>query len=114
MQRLFIETQVFKKLLDSTNMDWLEKSIKDEILKDPTKGSVIIGTGGLRKIRIAKDDSGKSGGYRVIYLDLPSVEITYLLLLFDKSVSENINSDTKKKLINLVQEIKDEIKSHKR
>lgn len=38
---------------------------------DPTAGDLMKGTGGARKVRVAREGSGKSGGYRVItYLRL--------------------------------------------
>lgn len=115
MHRLFIETPVFKQLLDTIKDSGLERVIKDEILKDPSAGDIMTGTGGVRKIRISKKGAkGKSGGYRVLYLDLPSVEIIYLILLFDKNVMENIPNSHKKKIKTLVEEIKNEwLKSNK-
>ncbi len=80
--RLFIETMVFKRLLDQEADKELEKRIKDEILKNPNKGAIIQGTGGLRKIRVGKklEGKGKSGGHRVLYLDLPDPRVTYFNL----------------------------------
>ena len=37
------------------------------LARHPTAGSVIQGTGGLRKVRSGRSASGKSGGVRVIY-----------------------------------------------
>lgn len=95
--RLFIETSLFKSLLDQENDSELEKIIKDEILKNPEKGNIVQGTGGLRKIRVAKkrEGRGKSGGYRVLYFDLPSHSRTYLILLYDKDELENISAGQK-------------------
>lgn len=75
MQRLFVELTPFRQKIDSINIKNLEKDIKDEILKDPARGDLIIGTGGLRKIRVfdTKSKRGKSGSFRVIYLDLEDV-----------------------------------------
>jgi len=53
----------------------------------PSTGDVIQGTGGIRKLRWAKGNKGKSGGFRVIYYfhneDMP----LYLLAIFSKRVS---------------------------
>lgn len=40
--------------------------ILDVIARDPDAGVLIPGTGGARKVRIAKEGGGKSAGYRVI------------------------------------------------
>lgn len=42
-----------------------------------------------------------------MYLDLPKYEVTYLFLIFDKSVKGNIPVAFKKVLKNLVEELKD-------
>jgi len=42
-------------------------AVQAELAKDPTKGKVIQGTDGLRKIRMAARGKGKRGGARVIY-----------------------------------------------
>lgn len=40
------------------------------LLMDPEAGDVIQGTGGARKVRIPLEGRGKSGGGRVIYVDV--------------------------------------------
>ena len=81
-----------------------------ELLKNPESGSVIRGTGGLRKLRVADAgrSKGKRGGYRVVYLDLPRVERTYLLALFDKGEKDDISPEEKKILSGLVEKLKKE------
>ena len=115
LKRLFIETTVFKKMLDDINIPVMEKIIKDEILKNPSAGKIIEGTGGVRKIRIANPHNrqGKSGAYRVLYLDLEWNEVTYLLLIYAKNVQENITSDQKKNIKKIVEAIKNEYQKKK-
>jgi hypothetical protein len=67
VKRRFVETNVFKSLLDGIDDRGLERRLKGDILNCPEAGDVIVGTGGLRKLRVAKSGQGKSGGYRVIY-----------------------------------------------
>jgi hypothetical protein len=69
---------------------------------------LIPGAGGVRKIRVGKNGSGKSGGYRVIYLDLPEKKIIYLLTIYDKRVKENITEEQKKVIRILAQKLKGE------
>ena len=45
------------------------KSLQEELTVNPSKGDVIQGTGGLRKIRFAFENRGKSGSVRVCYVD---------------------------------------------
>jgi hypothetical protein len=51
---------------------------------------------------------GKRGGLRVIYLDLPDREITYLLYLYTKDEAEDLTSGEKKLFKALVNSIKGE------
>jgi hypothetical protein len=56
----------------------------------PEAGDVIPGSGGCRKVRWARAGTGKRGGVRVIYFTrLPSGEI-WMLLVYAKSVRDNI------------------------
>jgi hypothetical protein len=56
----------------------------------PEAGDVIRGSGGCRKVRWSRAGTGKSGGVRVIYLTrLASGEI-WLLLIYAKSVRDNL------------------------
>ncbi len=71
MKRTFIEVPMFTK-------KWRELGLTDENLRDlenillenPKAGDAIQGTGGMRKIRIPLEHSGKRRGGRVIYVDI--------------------------------------------
>lgn len=111
MIREFVETSIYERLIDIEKDKDLERFIKDEILKDPKTGDVMSSTGGARKIRISrKEGKGKRSGLRVIYLDLPKAELTYLSLFYKKGVKDDLNSEEKKALKALVEEIKNEHK----
>jgi len=60
------------------------------------------GTGGCRKIRWAKDGSGKSGGIRVIYYWITEDHQIYMLLAFAKNEQENLTAEQRKVLQKLV------------
>jgi hypothetical protein len=107
MKREFVETTAFSRRVDKEGGQVL-RQIQSELLKNPEAGSVISGTGGLRKFRSpdAGRGKGKRGGYRVIYLDLPHVERTYLLALYDKGEKDDISSDEKKILRALAHELR--------
>lgn len=46
------------------------KELEIILLENPRKGAVIEGMAGARKLRIKLEGRGKSGGGRVIYLDI--------------------------------------------
>jgi hypothetical protein len=55
------------------------------IANNPSAGSVVPGSGGIRKVRWARDGRGKSGSARIIYFNrLASGEI-WLLTIYAKS-----------------------------
>ncbi|MDP2371590.1 type II toxin-antitoxin system RelE/ParE family toxin [Rhodoferax sp.] len=68
------------------------------IALDPEAGSVIRGSGGVRKVRWVREGTGKSGGVRVIYLARNEAGEVYLLTLYAKSESENISLSTLKEI----------------
>lgn len=106
MTRTFVYTTSFRKswsamgLGDADLLD-LEKAL----LENPRLGDVIEGTGGARKMRIQLEGRGKSGGGRVIYLDVYEKEHLYLLLAYPKNVQTDLTPDQKKALKKLVDAI---------
>ena len=77
----------------------------------PGKGRLIQGTGGLRKARIAARGKGKSGGARVIYLDLPRHRVIYLLWIYDKGEANDLTAAQKNELKAIAMAIKQEYRS---
>jgi hypothetical protein len=112
MRRAFRETPIFTEKLNAVGDDDLLRSIEDAILENPEAGATVAGTGGVRKLR-APDPSrgkGKRGGLRILYLDLPDKERTYLLYLYGKNEAEDLTTQEKKIFKELVAEIKGESK----
>ena len=68
----------------------------DFIIQNPEKGTIIVGTGGVRKIRweTGANNKGKSGGVRILYHYSEDI-LVLLITLFGKSKKENI-SDTER------------------
>ncbi len=91
--------------LCDNDLSRLEKAL----LENPHAGDVIEGTGGARKIRITLNDNrGKSGGGRVIYVDIFEKSKIYLLFAYPKNVQENINAEQKKAIRNMIEAIEKE------
>lgn len=86
------------------------RMLENELLKDPQKGDVIEGTGGARKIRFKiSDNKGKSGGGRVIYVDIFEKEKLYFLFAYPKNVQENLTEEQKKAIKRIIELIKKEV-----
>ncbi len=71
---------------------------------------LIPGTGGVRKLRIedVQRGKGKRGGYRILYLDLPKDQEAFLITFYGKDEADDISSDAKKVISQLVAAIKSE------
>lgn len=63
-----------------------------ELQENPRGGDVVPGANLCRKIRVANSDArkGKRGGYRLLYsVDFPARKI-HLLLIYPKSIREDV------------------------
>ncbi len=78
------------------------------LARRPRAGRLIQGTGGLRKVRIARPGHGKSGSTRVIYYYHNAHKPILLLLIYAKASQENLTSGQKTRLKKYVNEIIDE------
>ena len=93
-----------RRLLRATGFD----NMLEFLGKAPKSGRVIKGTGGLRKVRIARPGGGKSGGTRVIYYYHNEDKPILLLLIYAKANQENLTDAQKAQLKKHVDAIIDE------
>ena len=96
MRREFIETPSFTKrwfALGFNDDDLAE--LQQFLIKNPEAGDVMIGTGGLKKIRFAFQGRGKSGSSRVCYVDFATFAKTYLIQVFSKEEKPNLTDSEK-------------------
>src|ERR1700730_878230 len=59
------------------------------VAADPECGDLIRGTGGFRKVRVARKGMGKSGGARVLYIWRNERFPVFLITVFPKNEKEN-------------------------
>ncbi|MCK8058430.1 MULTISPECIES: type II toxin-antitoxin system RelE/ParE family toxin [unclassified Fusibacter] len=81
------------------------RQLQEEILANPQIGKVISGTGGLRKMRFSTTE-GKSGGARVLYVDIVIAERVYLITTYAKGNKENISDKDKLLIKKMIEKIK--------
>ena len=109
MTREFVYTEPFRKCWKAMGLSEDDlKKLEEILLENPQLGDVIEGTGGARKMRIQIENRGKSGGGRVIYVDVFEKEKLYFLLAYPKNVRDNLTADQKKQVRKLVEAIKKE------
>jgi hypothetical protein len=65
--------------------------LQSELLVDPQTGDVMQGTGGVRKMRFALENRGKSGSVRIIYVDFVIYEKLYLITAYPKNEKDNLS-----------------------
>ena len=101
--RMFVYTEEFNEKwskLDLTDEHLSE--LEEYLLKNPSAGKVIKGTGGLRKLRWALSNTGKRGGIRVLYVDIVIHEELFMVTLFSKSEQDDLTEPQKKAIKNFI------------
>ena len=104
----FIETPMFTRQIKQIAKDEELRELQKTLIESPDKGDLIQKTGGLRKIRMATGNQGKSGSVRVIYF-LATEEIIYLVMAYPKSTKDSLTDAEKADLKKLTKLLKDEV-----
>jgi len=86
------------------------RTLQEELTLDPAKGVIMRGTGGLRKIRVAYDNRGKSGSARVCYVDFGACERIYFITAYAKSEKDNLSQEERNSIRNLLRILADTMK----
>jgi len=66
-------------------------SLVNYLAENPVAGVEIAGTGGCRKVRIARRGKGKSGGYRVVTFYTGQNLPLFLITVFSKGERTNLS-----------------------
>src|SRR5438477_13089493 len=98
----FVETKLFTRLVQEYLSDDEYSQPQQAVIANPGVGSVIPGSGGVRKMRWSVAGRGKRGGLRVIYFLRIRQGQVWMLTLYAKHVEENITA-------HVLKQIKDEI-----
>jgi len=95
---------------------WNELGLTDEdrrglesiLLENPKTGKVIPHTNGARKVRIEAKGHGKSGGARVIYVDIVVKKNIYFLDVYAKGEKADLEEDEKKAISKMIRRLENE------
>lgn len=98
-----IETKIFTSLVEKflDINEYLDLQL--QLIKDPTKGAIIKGSGGLRKLRFAPKGTGKSGALRVIYYWFVNENLIMNLYIYSKSETSDLTKKQLKTLKGIVE-----------
>ena len=104
----FVYLALFERTRKGVLTDAEVKAVEDELLANPRAGAVMVNTGGVRKVRAAQEQRGKSGSARVAYLYVEEQATVYFILAFPKNVQGNLTAEQKKQVRAVVAAIKGE------
>jgi mRNA-degrading endonuclease RelE of RelBE toxin-antitoxin system len=94
----FIETRLFSQLVGEYLSDDEYASLQKTLIANPRAGTLIPGSGGVRKIRWAVRGRGKRGGIRVIYYAKFREGVIWMLTIYPKNIAENIPAHVLRKI----------------
>jgi len=94
----FVETQLFTRLVGKYLSDMEYSELQHALAGNPELGSVIPGSGGVRKVRWSQSARGKRGGVRVIYYVRDRKGVIWMLTIYGKSVRESIPAHVLRKI----------------
>ena len=104
-----METPTYKIAVRKAGLSQAEQdAVLDTVMTNPSAGDLIRGSGGLRKVRVGKEDTGKSGGYRALTFYMDASTPVFLLYVIDKTAAESITDAQAKVLKQLAKTIKAE------
>lgn len=98
------ETRAFVRAMDAIWGDGERQEFVNWIAANPLAGDVIVGSGGLRKLRWTRAGQGKRGGVRVITYALAEDGHVWLLIGYTKAKFDNLPTEF---LVRLRKEIED-------
>lgn len=103
---VFVETSLFSKLLPGYLDDEEYRLLQIHLIEHPDSGTVIRGSGGVRKVRWRAGGKGKSGGVRVIYYWVTAEDRILFLTLYAKGEKEDLSAQDLKRVVKLLEELK--------
>lgn len=86
----FIETPFFSKALPNYLSDDEYCELQQFLEEHPESGTIVPGSGGVRKLRWSFKGRGKRGWLRVIYYLRLAVGEIWMITIYSKNIRENI------------------------
>ena len=102
----FRELPAFTSIIRRIASDDDLLTLQLELLENPTKGKLVRGSGGARKIRMALRGRGKSGGSRVIYYWQDHNNVIWMLTAYMKKEKANLSDAEVNVIARIIEEIK--------
>ena len=103
--RRFVKTPSCLRAAELIFTEAERQDIVAKVAADPECGEVIAGTGGFRKVRVARGGMGKRGGARLIYIWRSEAFPAFLVTVYAKNEKENLTKKERNELAKRADEI---------
>jgi len=100
-----VETPSYLKAAEKIFSEDEREAIVATVSANPECGDLIQGTGGFRKIRVARDAMGKRGGARVVYILRNENFPIFLIAAYPKNQKENLTKAERNELARIADAI---------
>jgi len=100
---VIVETRAFTARIRELLSDDEYRLLQNDLVARPDLGSVMRGTGGLRKVRWRGSGRGKRGGIRVIYYWHVVSDRLLMLLAYPKNERDDLTADQRAALRKVVE-----------
>jgi hypothetical protein len=94
----FVETRLFLRLLAQYLTDDEYALLQQALARSPERGSLVPGSGGVRKLRWGRAGRGKRWGIRVIYYARTREGVIWMLTIYAKSEEQTIPAHVLRKI----------------
>lgn len=100
-----VETPGYLKTAEAIFSEAEREQIVAMVAADPECGEVIQGTGGFRKVRVARRGMGKRGGARVVYILRSEAFPIFFVKAYAKNEKGNLTKNERNELAKRADEI---------
>jgi mRNA-degrading endonuclease RelE of RelBE toxin-antitoxin system len=98
-----VETPIFTKKVKEILSEEDYRLFQIKLIDDAEAGSIIQGSGGIRKIRWAGSGRGKRGGSRILYYWYNKEGVILMLFIFKKNEKDDLTKAQLKNLKTIVE-----------
>jgi hypothetical protein len=104
MNAVFVELPAFTRHRGTYLGEVAYVALQQELMRNPETGDLIVGTGGLRKMRFpdSRRGKGKRGGLRVIYYWWDSGNQFWLFTIYDKDEADGLTPVERRRLKSMI------------
>jgi hypothetical protein len=99
---IFIETPIFTKRIKAILNDDEYRRLQNSLAINPKQGVLLKNSGGIRKVRWRSENTGKSGGVRVLYYYAEGLKQLRMLFVFSKNEQDNLSDEQLSQLREIV------------